>query len=143
MTSTGSSPGLVAADDLPARAADLAGPVRADGQRPAQLVQHHVMMPPAIVLQVRKAGPAAAGPVDDMVRLAARGGLVAAAEAVAATNPPAPLCRWEYDSSPPSIPCRHEYRGVTGRCPRGAGPLPAAVHDDHSQTVENGLDLQT
>ena len=37
----------VAADDLPAGAADLAGAVRVHGQDPAQLVQHHVVMPPA------------------------------------------------------------------------------------------------
>jgi hypothetical protein len=36
----------VAADDLPGRAAHLAGPVRVGGQRPAELVQHHVMVPP-------------------------------------------------------------------------------------------------
>ena len=33
----------VAADDLPAGAADLAGAVRVHGQDPAQLVQHHVV----------------------------------------------------------------------------------------------------
>ena len=38
----------VAADDLPARASDLAGPVRINGQFPPHLVQHHVMMPPAV-----------------------------------------------------------------------------------------------
>ena len=34
----------VAADDLPAGAADLAGAVGIDGQRPAHLVQHHMMV---------------------------------------------------------------------------------------------------
>ena len=36
-------------------------------------------MPPAVVFQAGQAGPAAVGPVDDVVRLAGRRGLVAAA----------------------------------------------------------------
>jgi hypothetical protein len=69
----------VAADDLTGGAGDLAGAVGVDGQRPAELVQHDMMMPPAIILQVREAGAAAIGAVDHVVRFAARCGLVAAA----------------------------------------------------------------
>ena len=77
----------VAADDLAAGAFDLAGAVRVHGQRPAQLVQQHVVMPPAVVLEVRQAGPAAVGPVHHMVRLAPGRGLVAAARMLAGLVP--------------------------------------------------------
>ena len=73
----------MAADDLPAGAGDLAGAVRVHGQRPAQLVQHHVVMPPAVILQIRQAGPAAVGPVHHVVRLAPGGRLVTAAGVLA------------------------------------------------------------
>jgi hypothetical protein len=68
----------VAADDLPAGAGDLAGPVWEDGELPAHLVEHHVMVP-AVILEVDQAGPAAVLPVHDVVRLASGRGLVAAA----------------------------------------------------------------
>jgi hypothetical protein len=42
----------VAADDLPGRAAGLAGPVRMDGELPAELVQRDVMVPVAQLGQV-------------------------------------------------------------------------------------------
>ena len=69
----------VAADDLPAGALYLAGAVRVDGELPAHLVQHHVMVPPAVILQARQAGAPAVGAVHHVVRFAAGGGLVAAA----------------------------------------------------------------
>ena len=49
------------------------------GHRAAQLVQHDVVVPPAVVLQAGQAGAAAVGPMHHVVRFAARGGLVAAA----------------------------------------------------------------
>src|SRR6516225_6716134 len=80
----GWSPGpwrrAVAADDLPSRASHLAGAVGVDGQRPAHLVQHHVMMPVAVVLKASQAGPPAVGPVHYVVLIAPAGvltGLVA------------------------------------------------------------------
>jgi hypothetical protein len=80
---TGWSPGAwrraVAADDLPARASHLAAVVGMDGQRPAHLVQHHVVMPVAVVLKASQAGPPAVGPVHYVVRLAPDRGLVAPA----------------------------------------------------------------
>jgi hypothetical protein len=69
----------VATDDLPGRAFDLASAVGVDGQRPAHLVQHHVMMPETVVFKPSQAGSAAVGPVHHMMRLAGRGRLVAAA----------------------------------------------------------------
>jgi hypothetical protein len=72
----------VAADGLPRRAGDLAGPVWVGGQRPAELVQHHVMVPPAVILEVVQAGAAAVGPVHHVVCLAPGRGLVAAAQLV-------------------------------------------------------------
>jgi len=69
----------VAADHLPAGAPHLAGPVRVDGELPAHLVQHHVMVPPAVILQACQAGVPAVGAVHHVVRFAAGGGLVAAA----------------------------------------------------------------
>jgi hypothetical protein len=46
-----------------------------------------MMVPPAIVFQVGEAGGAAVGPVDDVVRFAPGGGLVAAARMLAALVP--------------------------------------------------------
>jgi len=77
----------VASDDLPAGAGDLAGAVRVDGEFPAHLVEHHVMMPPAIVLEVGQAGVAAVLAVDHVVRFAAGGGLGAAAGELAPLVP--------------------------------------------------------
>ena len=68
----------MAADDLPARASHVAGAVRVNGQRPAHLVEHHVMMPVAVGLKASQAGPAAVGPVHHVVRLAPGGRLVTA-----------------------------------------------------------------
>jgi hypothetical protein len=79
----------VAADDLPAGAFDLAGAIGVDGQLPAHLVQHDVVVPPAVVLEVGQAGVPAVGPVHHVVRFAARGGLVAAAGELAALVPQA------------------------------------------------------
>ena len=69
----------MAADDLPGRAPDLARAVRVGDQRPAELVQHHVVVPVAVLLQAGQAGAAAVGPVGDVVRFAGGRGLVAAA----------------------------------------------------------------
>jgi hypothetical protein len=77
----------VAADGLAVGAGDLASAIRVDGQRPAELVEQHMMVPPAIVFQVGEAGGAAVGPVDDVVRFAPGGGLVAAAGMLAALVP--------------------------------------------------------
>jgi hypothetical protein len=49
------------------------------GQRPAHLVQHHVVVPPAVAFQAGQAGAAAVGPVHHMMGFAAGGRLVAAA----------------------------------------------------------------
>ena len=81
---TGARRRAVTADDLACRASRLAGAVGVGDQGPAQLVQHHVMVPPAVVLQVVQAGPAAVGPVDHVVGLAPGRGLVAAAREIAA-----------------------------------------------------------
>jgi hypothetical protein len=67
----------VAADDLPGRAFDLAGPVGVDGQDPAELVQHHVMVPPTVALKVREAGDPAVSPVHHMMRLTPASRLIA------------------------------------------------------------------
>ena len=77
----------MAADDLPGRAGDLAGAVGVGGQGPAELVQHDVVVPPAVILVVGEAGAAAVGPVADVVGLAAGRGLVAAAGVPAARVP--------------------------------------------------------
>jgi len=69
----------VAADGFAVGAPCLAGAVRVGGEGPAEFVQHHVMVPPAVVLEVGQAGGAAVFAVDDVVRFAAGGGLVAAA----------------------------------------------------------------
>jgi hypothetical protein len=69
----------VASDDLPAGTLDLARSVRVDGELPAHLVEHHVMMPVAVQFQVRQAGVPAVLAVHHVVRLAAGGGLGAAA----------------------------------------------------------------
>jgi hypothetical protein len=69
----------VAADDLPVRAGDLAGAVGVDGQGPAKFVQDDVVVPPTVIFEVREAGVTSLGPVLDVVRFTARGGLVAAA----------------------------------------------------------------
>src|SRR5579862_1132662 len=60
----------VAPDDLPAGALHLAGPVRVDGELPAHLVEHHVMVPPAVELESGQAGVAAVLAVDDVVGFA-------------------------------------------------------------------------
>jgi hypothetical protein len=54
---------------------------------PAELVQHHVMVPPAVILQVGQAGAAAIGPVHHVVRLTSRGGLIAAPRELAGLVP--------------------------------------------------------
>ena len=69
----------MAADDLPAGALHLAGAVRVDGELPAHLVEHHVVVPPTVKFQARQARVPAVLAVHDMVRFAAGGGLVAAA----------------------------------------------------------------
>ncbi len=69
----------VAADDLPAGAFHPARPVRVDGELPAHLVEHHVVMPVAVKFQARQARVAAVLAVDDVVGFAAGGGLGAAA----------------------------------------------------------------
>jgi hypothetical protein len=77
----------VASDDLPAGTPDLARPVRVDDKRPAHLVEHHVMVPPTVKLQVRQAGVPAVLAVHHVVRLAAGGGLGAAAGELAPLVP--------------------------------------------------------
>jgi hypothetical protein len=77
----------VAADDLPAGAPHLAGAVRVDGELPAHLVQHHVMMPPAVLFQARQARVPAVLAVHHMVGFAAGGRLVAAAGELARLVP--------------------------------------------------------
>jgi hypothetical protein len=49
------------------------------GQGSAELVQHDVVVPLAVVLEVGQAGVPAVGAVDHVVRFAAGRGLVAAA----------------------------------------------------------------
>lgn len=78
----------MAANDLPAGAGDLASAVGVGGQRPAQLVQQDVVVPVTVVLEVGEAGAAAVPAVPHMVRFAAGGGLVAAAELIATLNHP-------------------------------------------------------
>ena len=53
----------MAADDLPAGALDLAGAVGVHGQQQPSLVEHDVVVPPAIIFEIREAGAAAVGPV--------------------------------------------------------------------------------
>jgi hypothetical protein len=77
----------VTADDLSGRADDLAGAVGVGGQRPAELVQHYVMVPPAVILEVGEAGAAAVSAVDHVVRFASGGGLIAAAGVLAGLIP--------------------------------------------------------
>ena len=81
--------GAVAADSLAIGAGDLAGAVGVDGQGPAELVEQHMMVPPAIVFEVSEAGGAAVGAVDHVVRLAPRGRLITAAGMLAALIPQA------------------------------------------------------
>src|SRR5579875_3323623 len=69
----------VAADDLAAGAAGLAGPVGMHDQPPAQPVQQDVVVPVTGVFEPGEAGVAAVAAVHHVVRLAAGGGLVAAA----------------------------------------------------------------
>src|ERR1700683_1687064 len=71
--------GAVASDDLAVGALDLAGAVGVGGEGPAEFVQDDVVVPPAVVLEVGEAGPAAVLAVGDVVGFAAGGGLVAAA----------------------------------------------------------------
>jgi hypothetical protein len=66
-------------DGLAVGALDLAGAVGVDGQGPAQFMQHDVVVPPAVVLEIGQAGVAAVGAVGDVVGFTAGGGLVAAA----------------------------------------------------------------
>jgi hypothetical protein len=77
----------VAADGLAVGAGDLAGAVGVDGQGPAEFVQDHVVVPPAVVFEVFQAGAAAVGAVGDVVRFAGRGGLIAAAGVLARLIP--------------------------------------------------------
>jgi hypothetical protein len=76
----------VAADGFAVGAGDLAGAVGVDGEFPAQFVQDDVMVPPTEIFEASEAGVAAVLAVDHMVRFAAGGWLVAAAQTVAATN---------------------------------------------------------
>jgi hypothetical protein len=50
-----------------------------DGQGPAQLVQDHMVVPPTVILEVSEASVPTVFTVDDVMGLAARGRLVAAA----------------------------------------------------------------
>jgi len=50
-----------------------------DREFPAHLVQHHVMVPVTVILEIREAGVPAVGPVHHVVGFAAGGRLVAAA----------------------------------------------------------------
>ena len=77
----------MAADGLAVGALDLAGAVRVDGQGPAQLVQDHMVVPPAVILEVGEASAAAVLTVGDVMGLAARGRLVAAAGELALLIP--------------------------------------------------------
>ncbi len=58
-----------------------------DGECPSHLVEHNVMMPPAIQFQVRQAGVPAVLAVHHMVRFTAGGGLGAAAGELAPLVP--------------------------------------------------------
>ena len=58
-------------DGLAVGALYLAGAVGVDGQDPAEFVQDDVVVPPAVVLEVGQAGPAAVLAVDHVVCLAA------------------------------------------------------------------------
>jgi hypothetical protein len=53
-----------------------------DGQGPAQLVQDHMVVPPTVILEVSEASVPTVFTVDDVMGLAARGRLVAAAQLV-------------------------------------------------------------
>jgi len=74
----------VAADGLAVGAGDLAGAIGVDGQGPAQLVQDHMVVPPTVILEVSEASVPTVFTVDDVMGLAARGRLVAAARQIAA-----------------------------------------------------------
>ena len=69
----------MAVDGLAGWAGDVTGAVGVGGQGPTELVEQDVVVPPAVVLEVGQARPAAVLAVDHVVRLAACGGLVAAA----------------------------------------------------------------
>ena len=77
----------MAADDRAVGALYLAGAVGVDGQGPAEFVQHHVVVPPTVILKVGQAGAAAVGAVDYVVGFAAGRGLVAAAGELARLVP--------------------------------------------------------
>jgi hypothetical protein len=77
----------VAADDLAVGAGDLAGAVGIDGEGPAEFVQDDVVVPPAVVLEVGRAGVAAVFAVDHVVGFAAGRGLIAAAGVLAVLVP--------------------------------------------------------
>src|SRR5579862_4252600 len=77
----------VTADHLPAGALHLAGPVRVDGELPAHLVEHHVVVPPAVELEPGHAGVPAVGAVHHVVRLTPGCRLVAAAGELARLIP--------------------------------------------------------
>src|SRR5580693_2274514 len=68
-------------------AGDLAGAVGVDGQGPAEFVQHHVVVPPAVPFEVVQAGVAAVCAVDHVVGFAPGRGLVAAAGVLACLVP--------------------------------------------------------
>jgi len=70
----------VAADELRRRTADLTGAVWVRLEGPAQLVQQDVMVPVAVVLEVREAGAAAVHPVLHVAGFTRADGLVAAAQ---------------------------------------------------------------
>ena len=65
----------------------MAGAVGVDGQGPAQLVQYHVMVPPAVIFEVGEAGVAAVGAVGDVVGFTAGRGLVTSAGELAPLIP--------------------------------------------------------
>jgi hypothetical protein len=93
MNSPGSGPlpgagwRAVTVDGLAVEAGDLAGAVGVDGELPAEFVQDDVVMPVAVVLEVGETRGAALFAVGHVVGFALGGGLVTAAQAVAATNP--------------------------------------------------------
>ena len=122
------------------RAGDLAGAAGVDGERPAELVQQHVVVPPAPILEVSEAGGAAVGPVDHVVGFASCGGLVAAARLPAATRPAhrrscAVVCGDQRQPGRPGRQHRAEPPPLPGQAapPPGhhtpAGRLPGAIDE--------------
>jgi hypothetical protein len=69
---------FVAVDGFAVWADDLAGAVGMDDEFPAQFVQHDMVMPEAITLQVHQAGRAAVRAADHMMGFTRRGRLITA-----------------------------------------------------------------